>query len=151
MGFRISPQEVKHVARLASLQISDKELELYTKQIQDVLEYVEQLDRVNVDGVEPIYQTLDGTTNVWREDEVGESLSQEEAVSGAKRTVDGYFVTAPALRSPLRGLRPRARPPGLRPCEVGQVVVSRARGSGVPANFSRKIRVRPKRTNIMRF
>jgi aspartyl-tRNA(Asn)/glutamyl-tRNA(Gln) amidotransferase subunit A len=104
MGFKISPQEVKHVAQLANLQISEKELELYTKQIQDVLGYVEQLGEVDADGVEPTYQTLDGTTNIWREDEVGESLSQEEAVEGAtpqalhaggqaKRTMDGYFVT----------------------------------------------------------
>ena len=80
------------MAGLANLQILDKELELYTKQIQDVLGYVEQLDKVNVDGVEPTYQTLDGATNVWREDEIEESLSQEEAVSGAERTSEGYFI-----------------------------------------------------------
>ncbi len=87
------------MAGLANLQISDKELELYTKQIQDILGYVEQLDEVNVEGVEPTYQTLDGTTNVWREDEVGESLSQEEAVSQAKRSIDGYFVANSVFKS----------------------------------------------------
>ncbi|MBI5356168.1 Asp-tRNA(Asn)/Glu-tRNA(Gln) amidotransferase subunit GatA [Candidatus Collierbacteria bacterium] len=93
MGFKISPQEIQHVAQLANLQISDKELKLYTKQIQDILGYVEQLDKVKVEGVEPTYQTLDGTTNVWREDEVKESLSQEEAVGQAEKTMDGYFIT----------------------------------------------------------
>src|SRR3989338_2641532 len=89
----INTDEVKHIVKLANLQVSDKELELYTKQIQDILGYVDQLEEVNVDGVKPTYQTLDGVTNVWREDEVGESLSQEEAVGQAKRRMDGYFMT----------------------------------------------------------
>lgn len=93
MGFLITKKQVEHVAKLANLQILDKELELYTKQIHDVLGYVEQLGEVDVEGVEPTYQTIDGTTNVWREDEIGKSLSQEEAVSGAGWKYQGYFVT----------------------------------------------------------
>ncbi|MDZ7587125.1 MAG: Asp-tRNA(Asn)/Glu-tRNA(Gln) amidotransferase subunit GatC, partial [Patescibacteria group bacterium] len=65
----ITKEQVVHVAGFANLQISEAELDLYTKQIQDILGYVEQLDKVNVEGVEPTYQTLDGMVNVWREDE----------------------------------------------------------------------------------
>ncbi|MBI2310011.1 Asp-tRNA(Asn)/Glu-tRNA(Gln) amidotransferase subunit GatA [Candidatus Collierbacteria bacterium] len=101
MGSSITKQQVQHVAKLANLQLSEEELELYTKQIKDIVGYVEQLDKVKVDGVKPTYQTLDGMVNVWREDEVGMSLSQNEALSQAKRIVDGYFVAAPALRLPL--------------------------------------------------
>ena len=71
MSSSITKQQVEHVAGLANLQVSDKELELYTKQIKDVLGYVEQLDKVDTAGVKPTYQTIDGMTNVWREDEVG--------------------------------------------------------------------------------
>ena len=111
MSSSITKQQVEHVAGLANLQVSDKELELYTKQIQDVLGYVEQLDKVNVDGVEPTYQTLDGMVNVWREDEVGESLSQEEAVGQAERTSEGYFVTNSVFKSnKARPLTTKARP-----------------------------------------
>ena len=107
----ITKEQVLHVAGLANLQVSDKELELYTKQIKDVLGYVEQLDKVDTAGVKPTYQTIDGMTNVWREDEVGESLSQEEAVSQAKRTVDGYFVTDSVfISNKARPLTTKARP-----------------------------------------
>src|SRR3990167_9732367 len=90
----INTDEVKHIVKLANLQVSDKELELYTKQLQEIIGYVEKLREVDTLNVEPTYQTIDGVTNVWREDEVRPSLTQEEARPGAKRVVEGCFVTA---------------------------------------------------------
>ena len=90
----INTDEVKHIVKLANLQVSDKELELYTKQLQEIIGYVEKLREVDTLNVEPTYQTIDGVTNVWREDEVMQSLTQEEMLSGAKRTAEGCFVTA---------------------------------------------------------
>lgn len=93
MAVKLTPTQVAHVAKLANLQISEKELRKFTKQLQDILHQVDQLREVDTSGVEPTYQTLDETTNVWREDEVKPSLSQDEALSQAKRTHQGYFVT----------------------------------------------------------
>lgn len=89
----ITKQQVQHVAKLANIPVTDEEIERYTGQLEAVLEHVKQLDEVDVTGVEPTYQTLDGTENVLREDKVNESLSQEEALSQAYRTYEGFFVT----------------------------------------------------------
>ncbi|KKT46163.1 MAG: Glutamyl-tRNA(Gln) amidotransferase subunit A, partial [Candidatus Gottesmanbacteria bacterium GW2011_GWA2_44_17] len=90
----LTKEQILHVAGLANLQVSNQELELYTKQLQEILGYVEQLNQVETSGVKPTYQTIDGTVNGWREDEVRSSLTQAEALSGAKRTAEGCFVTA---------------------------------------------------------
>jgi len=84
---------VEHVAGLANLELTEEEIDVYTKQLRDILGYVEKLQKVDTTGVEPTYQTIDGTVNGWREDEVRPSLTQAEALSGAKRVAEGCFVT----------------------------------------------------------
>lgn len=98
MAATLTPIQVAHVAKLANLQISEIELKKFTQQLQDVLHHVDQLNDVDTSGIEPTYQTLDGTTNVWREDEVKPSLSQKEALSQAKRIHQGYVVTRGVFR-----------------------------------------------------
>lgn len=89
----ISTQQVAHVAKLANLPLTDEELKKFTQQLQDILHHIDQLNEVDTTGVDPTYQALDGTTNVWREDDVKPSLPQAEALSQAKRTHQGYVVT----------------------------------------------------------
>ena len=60
--------DIKHVAELARLELSDKELDVYGKQLSDILGYIEQLQEVNTDGIEPTAQ-ITGLENSWREDE----------------------------------------------------------------------------------
>ena len=89
---KLSKSQVEHVALLGKLKLSPEEISLYTKQIQDIVGYVDQLARVDTSKVKPTYQTLDGTANVFREDKIQDSLSQEQALSQAKETYQGYFV-----------------------------------------------------------
>ena len=58
--------DIKHVAELARLELSDKELDIYGKQLSDILGYIEQLQEVNTDGIEPTAQ-ITGLENSWRE------------------------------------------------------------------------------------
>ena len=58
---------IKHIASLARLKISDKDEEKMKKELSSVLGYVEQLNTVNTEGVEPLYQTT-GLVNSVRED-----------------------------------------------------------------------------------
>lgn len=85
---------VKHIAKLGNLTLTEAEIKLYGQQIQSILEYIETLNQVNTDGVKPTYQTLDNTTNVWREDKLQpeRELTQKQALSQAKKTYQGYFV-----------------------------------------------------------
>ncbi len=81
---------VKHVALLANLKLSEKEVKRFQKQLSDVLAYVDQLKELNTKGVEPTSQVT-GLENVLRKDESRPSLSQEEVLSGAKQKEKGMF------------------------------------------------------------
>lgn len=69
--FMLSKQEIQHIAKLARLDLTDEEQNKYGSQLSDVLNYVEQLREVNVDGVEPTAQVT-GLADVFREDVIRE-------------------------------------------------------------------------------
>lgn len=74
--------QVKHVAKLANLPLTDQEEEKYSKQLSKILEYVDQLNSVDTSNVEPIFN-VSGQNNVMAEDKVGECLDWKK----------GFFVT----------------------------------------------------------
>lgn len=81
----VDPEEVRHVADLARIDLADDEVELFSRQFADILAYFETLDEV------PEVERKPALTNVMRPDETTESLSQEEALENAEETEDGYF------------------------------------------------------------
>lgn len=87
---RLAEKEVEHVAKLANLTLTKEEVETFQKQLSEVLGYVEILGEVDTSNVEPTSQVT-GLENVFREDKTGESLSQDEALSGAKSKENGHF------------------------------------------------------------
>jgi aspartyl-tRNA(Asn)/glutamyl-tRNA(Gln) amidotransferase subunit C len=86
----ISRQEVEHVARLARLELTDDEKLTFTRQLSSILTYMDQLKTVDTTGVEPTATVLP-VTNVFREDEVQPSLSQEQALANAPDQSGGFF------------------------------------------------------------
>lgn len=68
---KLTIDEIKHVATLARLGLSDTEIEEYGNQLSDVLSYIDQLREVDVRGVEPTAQVT-GMVNVLREDKIAE-------------------------------------------------------------------------------
>ena len=84
--------DVKHVAKLANLTLSEEEEKLYSEQLSRILEYFEQLNQVDTLEVEPTFNVT-GFNNVMKEDETGECLSSEEALSNAPKKKDNMFAT----------------------------------------------------------
>ncbi len=82
--------DIKHVAKLANLTLSEEEEKKFSTQLEETVNYIEGLDEVNTDDVSPTSQVT-GLENITREDEVKPSLSQEEALSNAKSTHNGFF------------------------------------------------------------
>jgi aspartyl-tRNA(Asn)/glutamyl-tRNA(Gln) amidotransferase subunit C len=82
----VSPDDVRHVADLARVDLDDDEVETFTDQFVDILAYFEALDEV------PAVDDEADLVNVMRDDEVHESLTQDEALSNAPETEGGYFV-----------------------------------------------------------
>ena len=89
---KLSKDEVKKVAKLANLPITEEQDELYSEQLSKVLDYIDQLNEVQTDAVEPTFN-VSGLSNVWSEDEVEPSLPQEDVLKNAPNTAKGYFVT----------------------------------------------------------
>lgn len=83
---------VEHVALLASLSLSQKEIKKFQKQLTDILAYIGQLEELKTQAVEPTSQVT-GLKNVFREDESRPSLSQDEVLSGTKKVHNGMFKT----------------------------------------------------------
>ena len=85
----VSIEEVYHTAELAKIEISEKEAEKFRKEFESILEYFDILDEVE-ENVEPTFQVLP-LKNVFREDEPGECLTQDEALKNATHKEEGYF------------------------------------------------------------
>ena len=81
----VDAEEVRHVADLARVDLTDEEVERFATQFADVLAYFETLDEV------PEVDDDAELTNVMRPDDVRESLSQAEALRNAAETEDGFF------------------------------------------------------------
>lgn len=89
---KISKQETEHIAKLAKLTLSEEEVDKFSSQLGETIDYVEKLKELNTEHVFPTFQTT-GLKNVFREDEAGSSLTQKQALKNAKKTHKGYFVT----------------------------------------------------------
>ncbi len=81
----VDPENVRHVAGLARVNLDDAELEEFTEQFADILAYFEALDDV------PEVEATSELVNVMRSDEVHDGLSQQEALRNAPETEDGFF------------------------------------------------------------
>ena len=78
----ITREEVRHVARLARLALTDEELEPMREQLDAILAYIDKLRELDVEGVEPTAHAVP-LVNVMRDDELAPSLSQEAALANA--------------------------------------------------------------------
>lgn len=87
---RISEEEVKHVANLARLAITEEEAQMFTKQLDAIISFAEQLNELDTENVEPTSHVLD-IKNVMREDVQKKGLSIEEVVKNAPDHKDGYI------------------------------------------------------------
>lgn len=88
-------EEVRWVAHLARLECTEEEIQLFTAQLNDIVAYVNQLQEVATDGVEPLSHCLP-VHNVFRDDEPGVSLPVDEALANAPAR-KGDFYSVPAV------------------------------------------------------
>jgi aspartyl-tRNA(Asn)/glutamyl-tRNA(Gln) amidotransferase subunit C len=87
---RISKDQVKHVAHLARLAITEEEAEKFTKQLDAIISFAEQLNELDTEGVKPTSHVLD-MKNVLREDKPEKGLPQEEVLKNAPEHENGQF------------------------------------------------------------
>ena len=87
----ISAAQVEHVAQLARLALTGEETQRFTEQLNAILSYMEQLNEVPTDGVEPTAHVLD-LVNVLRDDTAHQTLTVDAALANAPETTQHFFV-----------------------------------------------------------
>jgi aspartyl-tRNA(Asn)/glutamyl-tRNA(Gln) amidotransferase subunit C len=87
----LTRDEVLHVADLARLSLGPEEIELFTRQLNDILAYVSKLQELDTAGVEPLAHVTP-VFNVFREDAVIKGLDRDTALENAPAREEGAFV-----------------------------------------------------------
>ncbi|WP_027724836.1 Asp-tRNA(Asn)/Glu-tRNA(Gln) amidotransferase subunit GatC [Tuberibacillus calidus] len=95
---RITKAQVEHVAELARLSFSEEEIGAFTKDLADIIDFAEQLNELDTDGIEETTHVLE-MSNVLREDIVRESISREEALKNAPDQRDGQVKVPKIIES----------------------------------------------------
>jgi len=92
--------DIKNIAKLAHLEISEKEIALYAPQMEEIVSYIEQLNELDTQSTEPAIGglTAEGAaTRTVREDVPHKSLGQESALDQAPSAVAGHFQVPKVL------------------------------------------------------
>ena len=86
----VTRKDVEHIAELARLKFKDEELESFTGQLNEILAYMEQLNELDTENVEPLLHPVEGS-NVFREDITKPSTDREEALKNAPQRDEEFF------------------------------------------------------------
>ena len=87
----VSPEQVRHIAKLARIAMSDEEIERLVPELNNILGWVEQLEEVNTDGVEPLTAVVPNKLR-QREDKVTDGDCRDEILANAPVAEHGFFA-----------------------------------------------------------
>ena len=92
----LSVDQVRWVAHLARLELAEDEINALTRDLTAIVDYVNQLQSVNTDGVEPLAHAV-ALTNVFRDDAPSPSLNVDQALANAPQRKDNYYAVPAVL------------------------------------------------------
>ena len=87
---KIDIKTIEKLASLSKLKFTKEELDLISKDMSKMVDFINQLDEIDKEGVEPLIHVNEGFNN-WREDEIREMLDQKEALSNSPIKDSTYF------------------------------------------------------------
>jgi aspartyl-tRNA(Asn)/glutamyl-tRNA(Gln) amidotransferase subunit C len=87
----VSNEQVRHIAKLARIAMSDEEIERLAPELNKILGWVEQLSEVNTDGVEPLTAVIDQKMRL-RDDVVTDGNIRDEVLANAPEAQHGFFA-----------------------------------------------------------
>ena len=86
----LTAEDVKKVAQLSRIELTEEEVEKFGKDLSKVLDYVEELKQVNTEGLE-IVSSVTGLENIMRFDDPVAAENREEIMANAPEIKDGYY------------------------------------------------------------
>ncbi len=87
----VNTDQVRHIARLARIKMSDAEIEALAPELNNILGWIEQLSEVNTDGVEPLTAVIDNKLRL-RDDVVSDGDCRDEVLANAPGAEHGFFA-----------------------------------------------------------
>lgn len=87
---KITSEDVKHIARLSRLSLSDREIETFSGQLSSIIEYVEQLNSLDTSNIEPTSHVIP-LNNIMRDDIPAVSLPVEDALKNAPDRTEKFY------------------------------------------------------------
>ena len=87
----VSKDDVRKVARLSRIAVSEERLEPLAEELNGILGWIEQLNEVDIDGVEPMTSVVDAKLPL-RDDEVSDGNIREQVLANAPKSDEGFFV-----------------------------------------------------------
>jgi len=92
----VTKKDVEKIAELARLKFTDKELENFTPQMNEILSYMDKLNELDTENVNPLSHPVE-QTNVFREDELKLSISTENALKNAPSKDEHHFKVSKVI------------------------------------------------------
>lgn len=90
MNASLKPEDVEHIAHLARIQLKPGDRERFTRELGQILDYINTLQNLDTEGIDPAFQTAP-LLNVFREDIPRHSLTPDEALANAPLREENYF------------------------------------------------------------
>ncbi len=94
---KITEEDIKKIALLSRLELDEKEVGKFAGQLESILEYIEHLSEVDIEGVEPFISAA-ASGNVFREDRIIPSLPNEKALQNAPKSGEGFFKVPAVIK-----------------------------------------------------
>ena len=94
----ITSADVDKIAKLAKLVLSEDEREKFTSQLSDIISYVEKLNQLDTNDVEPLAHVND-LMNVFREDESRPSMAKEDVFKNSPQNDDEFFLVPKVIKT----------------------------------------------------
>ena len=92
----VTPETVRKVAELAKLRFDDDTIETFTKQFSSILEYIGEIDNLDLEGVEPLVHITE-RTNVMSDDVAHETLKRDDTLRNAPKRNEAFFKVPKVL------------------------------------------------------
>lgn len=86
----VTKKDVEHIAQLARLKFNENEIENFTDQLNEILGYVEKLNELDTENIQPLSHPVEGA-NVFRDDIVAGSINTEDGLKNAPQANEEYF------------------------------------------------------------
>ena len=94
----VTREDVQYIATLAKLKFEEKELDILTVQMNKILSYMEKLNELDTENVEPLAHPIENQ-NVFRKDKIIPSKNRSEALKNAPKSTDEFFVVPKVIKN----------------------------------------------------